>query len=237
MNIRRFLIEGTTLIISAIILGLVANAMAASDRKVSLAAPEMGARQQVGQPAGAAGEPTSSIIEDDARTSNEMTGQPTFDEELPPAAPAQQASEQAAPQGAPQTASKASRSEILERFPPNPDVPAEEIHTDDAEWLWKNGALFLDARRTSVYNDGHIPGARNFAVWEADIDEKVKAMSTQGLDGDMPIVIYCSGGECEDSHMLAQKLWGMFFNNIRVYHEGYPGWTAAGNPVNRGPQP
>lgn len=232
MNIRRFLIEGATLIISAILLGLVANAMAASDRKVSLAAPEMGSRQE-GQRADAANGSPSSIIEDDARTSNEMTGQPTFDETTASEAPAQQEARQAAPQ----TASKASKSQVLERFPPSPDVPAEEIHTDEAEWLWKNGALFLDARRTSVYNEGHIAGARNFAVWEADVDDKIKQMAAEGLDGNMPVVIYCSGGECEDSHMLAQKLWGMFFNNLRVYHEGYPGWTAAGNPVNRGPQP
>lgn len=227
MKVRRFVIEGATLIISAIVLGLVANAMASNDRKVGLVASQQSTREAAAGPQQSMPH-SSRIIEDDAVTTTGPAQQVAPDQ--PGAAaptPAQQT----------QTGSKASKSEILERFPPSPDVPAEEIHTDDAYWLWQNGALFLDARRTSAYNDGHIAGARSIAVWEADVDEKVKNMSAEGLDPNMPVVLYCSGGACEDSHMLAQKLWGMFFNNLRVYYEGYPGWTDAGHPVSQGAQP
>lgn len=227
MKLRRFLIEGATLIISAIILGLVANAMAASDRRVSLVSEAQPSRSGVQSQ-----QPSSTIIEDDAVMSS-GEGDPLAE----PGMAGQQPAAQAGAGTMPQNGAKASKSEVLERFPPSPDVPAEEIHTDQAEWLWKNGALFLDARRTSVYAEGHIPGARPMSVWEADVDEKVKAMSEEGLDPEMPVVIYCSGGECEDSHMLAQKLWGMFFNNLLVYYEGYPGWAGAGKPVRKGPQP
>lgn len=228
MNLRRFLIEGATLVVSAIILGLVANALAAADRKVSVAAPQLTTRQAV-ESEQMTGH-SSSIIEDQAVTSADMDQQEELERPVGDEQPVSQPSTA-------QAGSKAPKSEILKRFPPSPDVPAEEIHTDDAYWLWKNGALFLDARRTSAYNEGHIAGARNFAVWEADVDEKVKNMAAEGIDPDMPVILYCSGGACEDSHMLAQKLWGMFFNNLRVYYEGYPGWTDAGYPVNKGPQP
>ncbi|MDX1583677.1 MAG: rhodanese-like domain-containing protein [Thermoanaerobaculia bacterium] len=217
MNLRRFLIEGATLIISAIILGLVANVMAGTERQVSLAAanaPERRVESRTGQET----EPMP-VIEEGA----ERAPQPT--------APARA---EADAQTSPAESTKASKEEMLERFPPSPDVPAEDIHTEDAKWLWDQGALFLDARRTSIYQQGHIPGARPFAIWEADIEKKVKDLSTEGLDPDIPIVIYCSGGECEDSHLLAQKLWGMFFNNLLVYHEGFPGWKDAGYPVDRG---
>lgn len=229
MNLRRFLIEGATLVISAIILGLVANAVASTDRRVSLTASEPPSRQASETGLTPADSP-STIIEDDAMVAGEMPGEP-------PAGPVPTETGSDVPAPLQSSSGKASKSEILERFPPTPDIPAEEIHTDDAKWLWSNGALFLDARRTSIYNDGHIPGARSMPVWEADIDERVKAMSVEGLDTNMPVVIYCSGGECEDSHLLAQKLWGMFFNNLRVYHEGYPGWKNAGNQVTQGPQP
>lgn len=228
MKLRRFLIEGTTLIISAIILGLIANAMASADRKVSLAASPQFSRQAGEGPQGLT-EHSSRIIEDAEVTSEDLAE----DMGLDPSA----AEQSPAPQPGAQTENRASKSEILERFPPSPEVAAEEVHTDEAHWLWENGALFLDARRTSIYNEGHIEGARSFAVWEGDIDDKVMALSAEGIDTSMPIVIYCSGGECEDSHMLAQKLWGLFFNNLRVYYEGYPGWTDAGYPVAQGPQP
>lgn len=224
MNFRRFMIEGATLVIAAILLALAANAIAGSERKVRLAASE--------QPQRARGDetippPSSSIIEDERESFTDTSDT----EATSPESPAVNMQSPAS------TTSKASREQVLTKFPPSPEVPAEEIHTDDAVWLWNNGALFLDARRTSVYHEGHIPGAKSFAVWEADVEDKVKALATEGLDPDMPVVIYCSGGECEDSHILAQKLWGMFFNNLRVYHEGFPGWTGAGNPINRGAQP
>ncbi|MFP5247921.1 MAG: rhodanese-like domain-containing protein [Thermoanaerobaculia bacterium] len=53
----------------------------------------------------------------------------------------------------------------------------------------------------------------------------------------MPIVIYCSGGACEDSHMLADKLWGIQFNNVYVYKDGFPDWQKRGGAVRTGAQP
>lgn len=123
------------------------------------------------------------------------------------------------------------------RFPAHPDKASVEIGGDDAEALHKEGRLFLDARRTSVYADGHIAGARNLPVWESDIDGRVKAFFEEGLDQNAPIVIYCSGGDCEDSHMLAEKLYMVGFNAIYIYKDGFPGWTKRGLPVSKGANP
>jgi len=115
-----------------------------------------------------------------------------------------------------------------------------EIHGDDVAWLHSKGVLFLDARRTSVYEQGHITGARPYSVWESDVDEKVnKLFAERGdpRDQALPIVIYCSGGDCEDSHMLAQKLWGIQFNNVYVYKDGFPDWQQRGGAVHTGPNP
>ena len=100
--------------------------------------------------------------------------------------------------------------------------------------------LFLDARRTEVYEQGHIPGARPFSVWESDIDDKVRKLfdeRSDPRDQEKPIVIYCSGGDCEDSHMLAQKLWGIQFNNVYVYKDGFPDWQRRHEPTHSGPNP
>jgi rhodanese-related sulfurtransferase len=122
-------------------------------------------------------------------------------------------------------------------FAPHPDRASVEIGTDDAEQLFGEKRLFLDARRTTVYADGHIPGARTFPIWESDIADRVKAFYEEGLDQNAPIVIYCSGGDCEDSHMLAEKLYMVGFNNLLVYKDGFPGWQKRGLPAVKGPKP
>ncbi|HEX6640004.1 MAG TPA: rhodanese-like domain-containing protein [Thermoanaerobaculia bacterium] len=128
----------------------------------------------------------------------------------------------------------------LARFKPHPKEPYVEISGADAATLHASGVLFLDARRTSVYEAGHIAGARTFSVWESDIDDKVNALyeeRSDPRDQDKPIVIYCSGGACEDSHMLSQKLWGIQFNNLYVYKDGFPDWQNRGGAVKTGGQP
>ena len=143
----------------------------------------------------------------------------------------------AAPPASP--APPAPAADPLARFQPHPDKPYVEIGGDDVALLHAKGALFLDARRTAAYEEGHIAGARPFSVWEADIDEKVNALFNERSDPreqNLPIVIYCSGGACEDSHMLAQKLWGIQFNNVYVYKDGFPDWQKRGGAVRKGGQ-
>lgn len=149
------------------------------------------------------------------------------------AAPAAPAPATATTAPAPQTPA----ADPLARFQPHPDKAYVEIGGEDVMLLHSKGALFLDARRTSVFEAGHIAGARSFSVWEADIDDKVNALFGERSDPreqNLPIVIYCSGGACEDSHMLAQKLWAIQFNNVYVYKDGYPDWQNRGGAVRTG---
>jgi rhodanese-related sulfurtransferase len=127
--------------------------------------------------------------------------------------------------------------DLARSFPPHPDKPALEIAPADVLRLYRNRMLFLDARRSSVYADGHIAGARSFPVWEADIDDRVKKLFEEGLDQRAPVVAYCSGGNCEDSHMLAEKLYSVGFDNVLIYKDGFPDWQKRGLPVSKGANP
>ncbi|MEO8430265.1 MAG: rhodanese-like domain-containing protein [Acidobacteriota bacterium] len=123
-------------------------------------------------------------------------------------------------------------------FAPHADTAWVEISGADASALHARGGVpFLDARRTAVYRDGHIPGARPFSVWEADADEKVRAFFAEGHEPSAPIVVYCSGGDCEDSHMLAQKLYLAGFDAVFVYKDGFPDWRKRGLGTAKGANP
>ena len=127
--------------------------------------------------------------------------------------------------------------DLTRSFPPHPDKPAVDITPENVQRLYRRKALFLDARRSSVYAEGHITGARSFPVWEADIGNRVKGLYEEGLDQKQPVVIYCSGGNCEDSHMLAEKLYMVGFDNALIYREGFPDWQKRGLPVSKGAKP
>ncbi|MFN7974049.1 MAG: rhodanese-like domain-containing protein [Acidobacteriota bacterium] len=108
-----------------------------------------------------------------------------------------------------------------------------EIDTATAHAEWANGATFIDARPSSVYTDeGHIARATSIGVWEGDADVKVATLTGE-LAPDTRIVVYCTGGDCHDSRLLREKLLLVGFKDVLVYRDGFPGWTAAGHPVEK----
>ena len=127
---------------------------------------------------------------------------------------------------------------VMRVTPPAKD-PAQlflEIPSDTAVQLYRAGVLFIDARRSSTYEQGHIERALSIPVWENDVDERIAALQARGLQPDTPIVIYCSGGQCEDAVHLAAKL-AMAFYNIYLYKDGFPDWQRRNRPVTRGKKP
>ncbi|MBL0211342.1 MAG: rhodanese-like domain-containing protein [Holophagaceae bacterium] len=129
------------------------------------------------------------------------------------------------------------KTEVMARFPPLVNEAQAAISGDEAVWLHAHGALFLDARRTAMYEAGHIPGSKNVSAWEDGLAEKVDQLSLFTRDLKMPVVVYCSGGDCHDSHLVAQKLWLAGFRNLRIYTDGYPDWEARNLPLAKGDQP
>jgi rhodanese-related sulfurtransferase len=229
MNWRKHFVEAATLIVAAAVCAMVANAFASKERKL-VVVPQSAPRPVVAAPQPTP-EPIPQPTTTTPTTATVSTTATTTTVNRPPATPTKPA-----PAKQPTTENR----QPTTAFNPHPDKAYIEIHGDDVEALHKKGVLFLDARRTSVYEQGHITGARPFSVWESDIDEKVNKLFTERSDPrdqNLPIVIYCSGGDCEDSHMLAQKLWGIQFNNVYVYKDGFPDWQKRGLPIHTGTAP
>lgn len=93
----------------------------------------------------------------------------------------------------------------------------------------KPGALILDARPALFFERGHVPGALNlsrddFAHDYRHLSPRLKAAA------DQPIFVYCSGGECHDSRLVASALLSLGFGNVRIFSGGWEAWSAAGLP-------
>lgn len=132
------------------------------------------------------------------------------------------------------SAAPAAAAAPAKEYPPHPDRPWVAITGEEAVALHRRGIPFLDARRSAVYAEGHIAGARSFPIWEATVEEGIKRLFEEGYDVNAPLVVYCSGGSCEDSHMLAERLHRFGFNNALVYADGFPDWEKRALPVEKG---
>jgi rhodanese-related sulfurtransferase len=98
----------------------------------------------------------------------------------------------------------------------------------------RNAILFIDARDEDAYQKGHIPGACEFSPY---YPEKYVAAARPLCDFADQIVVYCAGGECEDSQAAAiylRDITGVPGEKLFVYGGGMSEWEAAGLPVESG---
>lgn len=94
-------------------------------------------------------------------------------------------------------------------------------------------ANVLDARRKEDYLKGHIKTALSLDVRRFDalfpgIQER--------LIPELPVILYCNGGNCEDSHDLRDRLRAFGIEPL-IYSGGWEAWTTAGLPVEAGEPP
>jgi rhodanese-related sulfurtransferase len=115
----------------------------------------------------------------------------------------------------------AGKYELLDELEINNVMIAKQIHDSGT-------ALFVDARQQESFDDGHIPGAVSLPVGR--FDDYIDSFMSEYLPA-QPIVVYCSGRTCEDSHQLAQLLIGFGFTDVRVFIDGFPGWESKGYEV------
>lgn len=120
-------------------------------------------------------------------------------------------------------------------FALRPGQPVCEIGSEEAAEARKAGIPFLDSRRSAEYELGHIAGAWSLPVWESTLEDRLTEFEakTNPLP-EAPLVLYCSGGGCEDSHLLAARLFKLGYRNLLIYREGYPDWVAKGRPTAKG---
>jgi len=147
-----------------------------------------------------------------------------------PATPPAKPSKRTAPNPAPKAPA-----EIPAAFALRPGQPVREIGSEEAAEARKAGIPFLDSRRSAEYELGHIAGAWSLPVWENILENRLIEFEAKANPlPEAPLVLYCSGGGCEDSHLLAARLFKLGYRNLLIYREGYPDWVAKGRLTAKG---
>jgi len=125
------------------------------------------------------------------------------------------------------------RGEFRETFFVQADYPGVRLITlAEAEELWRAGeTTFLDARAADLYAEGHVPRARNVPAAAA---KTFVPVLIRRLAHETPLVVYCEGGDCRSSLILARQLHDGGFKDIRVLGGGWEEWKKAGLPEETG---
>jgi rhodanese-related sulfurtransferase len=94
--------------------------------------------------------------------------------------------------------------------------------------------VFVDARSDAHYLEGHIVGAYQFDHYYPATHLPVVLPVCQQAE---LVVVYCSGGDCEDSEFaaVALKEAGIPAGRLAVYGGGMADWVANRQPVEVGP--
>ncbi len=101
------------------------------------------------------------------------------------------------------------------------------ISLSQAYELYKDKTLFIDARDSEEFNDGHISGAINIPYFHADeylprLDPVVRTE---------PVVVYCEGEDCDMSIRLGNELFSKGYKKVFVFFGGWEEWEKSGYPV------
>lgn len=90
--------------------------------------------------------------------------------------------------------------------------------------------IVLDVRPRELYNQGHLPGALSFPLMEFDqkIIQILDSISRQSA-----LLVYCSSVKCTDSHIVAQRLISLGYDNVKVFSGGFGQWQEKGYEIEK----
>jgi rhodanese-related sulfurtransferase len=93
--------------------------------------------------------------------------------------------------------------------------------------------VFVDARDEDHYAAGHIPGAYPLDRYHPEKDLAADLTPCENAD---QVVVYCTGGDCEDAEYTALLLrdTGVSIQKIFVYGGGFDEWSASQLPLEQG---
>lgn len=104
---------------------------------------------------------------------------------------------------------------------------AATIGEEQAKALFDQGALFIDVRSQQAFDKGRIPDA----VFLQLEDQFTQDALGELVKLDEPVVIYCQGEKCARAADAAERAVGWGYGEVYYYRSGFPGWKAAGYPV------
>ncbi len=89
----------------------------------------------------------------------------------------------------------------------------------------KAGTLFVDARKSDAFRQGHIEGARHIPY---SFVEPVPKETLESLRGYSSIIVYCNREDSEAGKLMAGEFAQAGIKGVVYLEKGFAGWVKAG---------
>jgi 3-mercaptopyruvate sulfurtransferase SseA len=116
--------------------------------------------------------------------------------------------------------------------PPTREEVAAGIKREAILAAIDQGAIVIDARTEEKYRNGHIPTAHNLPAHS--VQENLGTVYQWVSTPNDFLIVYCGGGECDESSEVFKLLKASGFTNLHLYFGGWEDWTKAGLLVEEG---
>ena len=98
-----------------------------------------------------------------------------------------------------------------------------ELTPSEVDALPDGGAIVVDVREDSEWEQGHLPGAIHIS--KSYVEQRIEAAAP---DRDAQVILYCAGGV--RSLFAAQTLEQLGYTDVVSMSGGFQGWKSAGLP-------
>ena len=100
----------------------------------------------------------------------------------------------------------------------------ERVNAVTTRKIIDEGGVAVDARDTSDYNLGHLPGAISIPV-RASRKDRMEVL--EGISNETPIVVYCQSATCSYGEEVARLLLQDGYDDISIFGGGWEEWSDA----------
>ncbi len=92
----------------------------------------------------------------------------------------------------------------------------------------RSNSTIINVLPSSLYEEGHIPDTINIPLENSDFVQQAKKLA---FDLNAPIVVYCSGPQCNASVEAAKLLEKEGFSNVIHFKGGMEEWQNANKTI------
>ena len=105
------------------------------------------------------------------------------------------------------------------------------ITIEEAKKHFDLGVPFFDARFHTEFEEGHVKGAvLLIPTDDSVIDAETKPEWLKKFDPRSLAIVYCNGGDCDSSKIVAAQLRKFGFTKVKSFDPGFWGWKREGIP-------
>ena len=104
---------------------------------------------------------------------------------------------------------------------------SENLVPESSRHFFPQDVVLVDCRDRASVEQGTIPAAINIPV---DATAAFESAMLQGIPKNVPLILFCQSEHCSYDELVARRMIGRGYSDVRLFHGGYREWKASVAP-------